>query len=281
MNAFCEAARDAGVSVPLHEPVKPSKEEYEKFKSVSPFAFQFKAINAPLMLPTVSPWDSDFATVASNSDTSFVSVSPWNPKFPLVEEDFISYSPFDSRFPVVVMKEYIWTNDLGMIRSNPRKNHHSMHSRVRSRKTHTARKLRTILRKAKEFRREAGVKRRQAKRAFKRIPEGLRFPTSSHNLPFTSVSPFDERFPRLTVYRKVKEVKVVRVAKSPKASRSPVWNLPRRSFTKTTFLPASAPFPALSPIAAAMRARQAPEFFWDLQSHQQVYTVYNKFGILR
>jgi len=241
LRGFCERARDPGVVIQSVTPTKYERKVHEPyFLTVSPFDYRFErlATQAVPMDLSVSPWDEQFMNLAVNAEREFESVSPWNPSFPLAESEWQSFSPFDDRFPHVVVSIEVWRNAKGMVRMNSR-SHHSENSKRRVQRNQRARKMRKISRRLHDFAREPVVKRRMQKKAFRQIPQGLRFPSPGSGSGFVSVSPFDERFPQFGSRRIF-------------TRKSPILKLPDTPRPVEHESPVS-PFPALTPVANMLR----------------------------
>ena len=185
LERICKA-RDSGMPESKLKRMKPSEEPLEEFKTEDPSSELFPVLGscALLMNPCFSPWDSEnFTRYAVNAVLSPMSVWDWS-----IPEFEYTYSPFDERFPSVVVAKYEWTNQSGMVRVNPRTNHHAKHYRPRPN-----RRLNKLWRMINLDRVETRKIKRACKNALcRKIPPGLRFPRTC---AFEAVSPFDDRFP--------------------------------------------------------------------------------------
>ena len=158
-------------------------------------------------------------------------------------------------------------------------------------KRHRPSRKHKIFDKLREYAREPVLKKREQKKAPRKIPSGLNFPSTGLRGKFLSVSPFDERFPSGISPRRVPLIKLIHDAQdmitsihksayiyefesvSPFDEKFPGYALPAPKFTGWKVDPVFKapvvtmtrlrldPFPPLTPIAKQNALRQAPLSF--------------------
>lgn len=247
---------------------KQTKNSSKRFIAVSPFDPTFEELTArsDKNSISVSPWDELFRMIAEDSSSVFESVSPWDARFPMVEDEWNSFSPFDERFPQVTKAQQVWNNETGMVRANPRSCHHSRRSRLRAKRNKRGRQMRRQARNLRLYAKEPVVRRRMSRKSFRRVPEGLRFPSPGHVTALESVSPFDARFPNFkrnslpTAATAVKRRQRRRGANKSREGIKGHLNTPAPSIV---FGICVDPFPAFSPLAARYPVWRSPWIFQD------------------
>ena len=163
-----------------------------------------------------------------------------------LETVYESVNPFDERFPA-----------LELVDIKPES--HTSRNR-RHRLSHKEKRSRLIQKKMREYARETVIRKRKLRKAFRAIPEGLRFPSPGYKTTFISVSPFDESFPNGVRAKLSTPKKLSQSRKSPMGQSLEVEEPPKLDIKRGS--PATDPFPALTPIAAKAFAKRG--FFGDL-----------------
>ena len=169
---------------------------------------------------------------------------------PRLETVYESVTPFDERFPALELV------DITTVSQMQRKRRHRL--------SHKEKRSRLIQKKMREYARETVIRKRKLRKAFRAIPEGLRFPSPGYKTTFISVSPFDESFPN-----GLRAPRIVPIRAGNPQTISPKITLKPQEPAKVDIkLPVHTcdPFPALTPIAAQAFAKRG--FFGDLSPRQ-------------
>lgn len=245
----------------------------------------------------------DIVLPSEEQQMDFRNFSPFDPAFSLMVKDarwyvpaiqtasveFEVFSPFDERFPNGVTAKRC-------------RSHRSLNSMKRPKMNSRARRLRRLAKRLRAFAYEPVLKRRNAKKAMRGVPKGLKFPSLSSPESFTSVSPFDSSFPFGLLARRRTHVKTRAHRPLPMEFRSvspfddrfpgllreagklvfaKVLHSKHISLTRPVTLSASVPvkifctldeevvttiipFPALTPIAKMIRDRDGASLFFSI-----------------
>jgi len=191
----------------------------------------------------LDPFDDSFGSPTNRSGIHVKLI-------PRLETVYESVNPFDERFPAL---------ELVALNSDPH-----ITKKRRQHLTHQEKRSRLIKKKMREYARETVIRKRQLRKAFRAIPEGLRFPSPGYKTTFISVSPFDDSFPNGARAKASSKKKVQPHTRG--ATRPVVAPMKLIEITINAPFRTSEPFPALTPIAAKAFAKRG--FFGDLSPRQ-------------
>jgi hypothetical protein len=201
MNQYCQFHRCPGVNNSLYGPHKPSEDHEDLVPYyMDPFHETFgRNIRAPIR-PKSRRFKSEPRTFLP----------------PVYEGDMESVSPFDDRFPALIP-----ITVESRINNIPKKRRHRI--------SHRERRARLIQKRLREYGRETIVRKRRERKAFRRIPLGLRFPSPGYKAP---------------------KIQITCSKTQPTHMKVKLPHLTSQVHIDSRCPPTLEPFPALTPIAA-------------------------------